>query len=997
MSAPGRRPGLRLRDEVRRRWLPALLAIVVVAVLLATRVAGFYTDALWYASIGFSRVFWSLLGTKVALGSVAGLVAALLVGGNLLLARRLAPDFRIPSPQEEGVERYREALLPHLRPLLLGIAGFIGVLSGLSVVPSWSTFLLWANAQPFDRVDPQFGRDLGFFVFVLPFHELVNSYLFTALVMSLLASLAAHYVLGGIRPQAPGQKITPQANVHVSVLLAALVGVRAWGFRLDQFLLSYSERGQVTGLSYTDVHAQLPALRLLLVIAVVCLVLFLVNIRIRGWVLPTLGVGILLVAAVVLGGIVPAVVQRVQVAPQELERERPFIEHNLAFTRFGFGLDDVRTEPFAAREELSREEVVDNAQTLSSMRLWDPATALAAYEQLQELRPYYDFRDVDVDRYDIDGSRSQVLIGAREITQRGLPSDTWQNQHLVYTHGIGVVASQVSGATPDGQPVFLASDIPPSGVEALELDNPRIYFGEDPPDYSVVGTSQPELDFAQPEGPVVETSYDGEDGVAVGSFLRRLAFGLRFAEPNMVLSRLLGDESRVLFRRQVRDRVSAVAPFLKLDHDAYPVVADGRVQWVVDAYTTSDMVPYSERVDLGPLTAAEQRRLVALTGETGATVVEERSIELPGIEGRANYIRNSVKAVVDAYDGTVRLYVVDPADPMIAAWRSAFPAAFTDVGEASEDLRAHFRYPEDMFRVQAAVYRDYHIPGPDEFYTKEDAWRLPTDPSYQRNQPEGSSPAPRTLRPLYQLLRLPGETEEEFALLQPYTPRGENRQNLIAYLAASSDPDNYGQLRTFLMPPGETVFGPEQVQARIDQDEIISAELSLLNQRGSSVIYGNLLTIPVEDALLYAQPLFLRAEQSAIPVLAKVVLVFGNQIVMRDTLAQSLEAVFGVVPAAVRSPADPSDPGEDDGGTGASPPTGGAVDPRIETLISEALEAFADADAALRDGDLGRYQELTRTAQERLAEAQGLLEGTPPTATPAPGATATPVPTEGGG
>ncbi len=1000
MTPPGARPRPRVRDELRRRWPLVAGLTALLAVLFAARIATFYTDVLWYRSIGFGDVYWSLLATKAGLGVVAGVVVTAILGGNLLLARRLAPTVRVSSPQEEAIERYREALMPHARSLLLAVAVVLGVLSGLSMVKRWPVYLLWSHAQEFGRVDPVFGRDVGFFVFVLPFHALVNSWLFTALLMTLVATAAAHYVFGGIRPQSPGQRITPHANVHLSLLLGALVAVRAWGYRLDQFMLSYSERGQVTGLSYTDVNAQLPAYRLLLVIAVVCVALFLVNIRFRGWLLPTAGVGILVVASVVLAGVFPAVVQRLRVDPQELERERPFIADNLAATRFAYGLDEVAVEQFPAESELSRAAVQDNAETLTSLRLWEPTVALAAYEQLQELRPYYEFRDVDTDRYVVEGAPQQVLVAARELAPRDLPSATWQNRHLRFTHGIGMVASAVSTASRDGQPEFLLDDIPPEGVPTLEVANPRVYFGEsrpdgeNPADYSVVGTRQNELDFVRAEGTPEEFRYDGRDGVGVGSFGRRLAFALRFAEPNMVLSNLLTADSEVLFRRQVRERVAAVAPFLKLDHDAYPVAAGGRIQWVVDGYTTTDMVPYSERVELGALTQAEQRRLSTRTGPGGVPVVEERSIELPGIQGRANYIRNSVKAVVDAYDGTVTLYVIDERDPVIRAWRAAFPGVFRSADEIDPELRAHFRYPEDMFRVQAAVYGTYHIPDPAEFYTKEDAWKLPNDPAFASNQ-LAVPPAQRrnrVLRPLYQLLRLPGDTDPEFALLQPYTPRGEDRDNLIAYLVARSDPEQYGQLQALLMPPGQTVFGPEQVQARINQDGEISRELSLLNQRGSAVIYGNLLTIPIDGALLYGQGLFLRAEQSEIPELTKVVLVFGDRVVMRDTLADALEALFGVAPAGVGTPDDdgateapPSD------GDGAPPPSPGGADPRVETLIADALQAFADAETALRDGDLGRYQELTARAQQLLAEAQALLEGGGAPSSPAP----SPSPSEG--
>jgi hypothetical protein len=970
-------------QELRRRWWLLALAAVVLLLLFATQVASFYTDVLWFDSIGYANVFWTLLATRLGVGIAAGLIVAALLAGNLLLSKRLAPPYRMPTPQEETVERYRELVEPFAKPLLLAVSVVVGVLSGVSMAREWDTVLLYVNRVPFPIEDPQFGRNVGYFVFELPFLTLVNSWLFTTLALTIVLVAVAHYLFGGIRPQSPGQKLSPQVNVHLSMLLAALVAVRAWGFVLDQHMLSYSERGTVTGLSYTDVNAQLLAYQLLAIIAAACVVLFLANIRFRTWLLPVGGVGILLVAGVVLAGIYPAVIQRLQVDPQELPRERDYIARNLDMTRFAFGLDDVESESFPANSELSDTQVADNAPTLRSIRLWDPATLQNSYQQLQEFRPYYDFRDVDVDRYDIDSGDSedtlqQVMISVREISERDLPaaSQTWQNQRLFYTHGFGLVASDVSIARPDGQPVFLVNDIPPRGVEELAVENPRIYFGENPPEYSIIDTEQPELDFPTEEGPPVLYSYTGEDGVGVGGPLRRLAFALRYQEPNFVLSSLINPDSRILFNRSVRQRVEAVAPFLKLDHDPYPVAADGRIVWIMDAYTASDMIPYSERVELSDLTVAEQRQLVTVQDpQTGEIIVREQIVPLPGLEGRANYIRNSVKAVVDAYDGTVTLYVLDDEDPIIQAWMNVFPDNFTPAEEASDSLWAHFRYPEDMFRVQSELYRTYHIPGPDEFYTQEDAWDLPVDAAFIQNQQAGSQQAERTMRPYYLLMRLPGERDEEFMLIQPYNPA--RRPNLIGWLAARSDGEDYGQLKAYLMPPDRTVFGPQQIQARVDQEQDISAQIALWNQSGSRVIYGNLLVIPVEDSLLYAQPLFLRAEQSEIPQLTKVVLIFGDQVVFEDTLTEGLTALFGDAAPAVevvegapdQDIGEPADPGEPvDPGVDGEP-----VDPRVVTLIREALQAFAEAEEALTGGDLGTYRERTQDAEALLEQAEDLI------------------------
>jgi uncharacterized protein len=975
--------------ELRRRWWLLLLGLVVLLLVFGTRVATFYTDVLWYDSLGFSQVFWTLLTTRVGLGLVTGLLMAGLLAGNLMLARRLAPPYRIPSAQEESVERYREAVEPFARPLLLGVALLIGVLSGLSMVGEWDTYLLWANATEFRIADPQFGRDVGYFVFVLPFHALVNSWLFTALALTTVLSAVAHYLFGGIRPQSPGQKIAPQVAVHLSILLAGLVAVRAWGFWLDRYMLSYSQRGTVTGLSYTDVNAQLIALQLLAVIAAVTVVLFLVNIRFRGWLLPSAGVGILVVAAVVLAGVYPAVIQRLQVVPQELPRERPFIDRNLQMTRYAFGLvidDDVEFERFPAASSLTPQQVADNQRTMQSIRMWDPATLQTTYKQLQELRTYYDFRDVDVDRYVIDDDLQQVMISVRELSETDLPAavQNWQNRRLVFTHGFGLVASDVSIADRGGQPVFFVRNIPPEGVEKLQIENPRIYFGENPPEYSIINTDQRELDYPVEGQDPATYEYTGQDGVRIGGPLGRLAFALRFAEPNFLLSDLINPDSRVLFTRHIRQRVEAVAPFLKYDHDPYPVAVDGRVKWVQDAYTTTDMVPYSERIELAEHTLAEQRQLVPTQGPDGELVLVEQTRQLPGLTGQANYIRNSVKAVIDAYDGTVELFVVEEDDPVIRAWMNVFPDSFTSVAEASEDLQRHFRYPEDMFRVQASMFERYHIIDAEQFFYGEDVWTTPLDEAFTANQqalPAAQQQRPREMRPYYLLMRLPGEEDEEFALIQPFTPF--DRPNLIGWLAGRSDGENYGQLKAYIMPPDRTVFGPNQAQSQIDQDAEIARQIALWSQSGSRVIYGNLLVIPIEDSLLYAQPFFLRAERGEIPELRAVALVFGQEVVFENTLSDALVVMFGEGAGGIDLPegvAADELPVQREPRTAPDGETG-TFDPQVATLIRQALERFSAAEEALRDGDLGTYRDETRAANDLLERAQDLMDGAAPAAT----------------
>jgi uncharacterized membrane protein (UPF0182 family) len=984
--------------ELRRRWLLVLFGAVALVALVAPRVAVFYTDVLWFRSVGFSERFFDLLYTRFGLGIASGLLMAVLVAVNLAVVRRVQPQFRFPSEAEEVIERYRRAAEPFVVPGIAVVAAAAALIAGAALVGEWRTYLLWANGGSFGIDDPHFGRDLGFFVFDLPFLTLVNGWLFAALAVTILLTSAVHYLMGGIRPQAPGQKITAAANVHLSVLLAALVAVRAWGFWLDRFALSFSDRGVVTGLSYTDVNATLRAMTLLTAIAAVCVLLFLANIRFRGWVLPSAGVGILLVASLVLGGAYPAAIQALQVNPQELPRERPFIERNLQYTRYAYAIDTadealdggeghVTYEPFAAEADLTAAEVNSNAGTLEAIRLWDPTTLQNTYNQLQELRPYYDFQDVDVDRYDIAGEPQQVMISVREINVGDLQEPSWQNRALLFTHGYGVVSSTVSTAASNGQPEFLSRDIPNTGVPELDLEQPRIYFGEFPPPYSIVGTSEDEFDFERDGGQQEFNRYDGADGVQVGGIVNRLAFALRYAEPNILLSGLIDPSSRIMFNRGVAERVEAIAPFLQLDHDPYPIVVDGRVKWIQDAYTTTDMIPYSERIDLTAATLVRERRTVLVQAADGAIVEDEQIIDLRALEGQANYIRNSVKAVVDAYDGTVELYITDPDDPLIQAWDRAFPGVLTPGEEVPEEIRAHFRYPEDMFRVQARLLQRYHIPDATGFYNASDRWELPVDSAFADNNADERGNE-RPFPPTYQLIRLPGDEREDFSLIQPFAPA--NREVLSAYMAARGNPDELGHIRILQMPPTETVFGPEQVFARVNQDGDVSELITLLSQGGSEVIFGNLIVVPVEESLLYALPLFLKAEQFDIPELRRVVLVYGDEVVMERTLNEALERLFGDLPDVlddvIALPEDPADDGEP--GSSPTPGDGGEVTPEVQELIAQAIEAFAAADAALADGDLGTYQEQVEIAEGLVADIQTALGGDEPPDAPAPEASA---------
>ncbi len=924
--------------ERRRRWALVLAGALVVALVALSVLSSFYVELLWFREVGFAGVFWRVLWTKVGLGLSFGLVFFALLYANLVVVRWLTPRYRVLTREEEVIERYRVAFEPYLWWAIPALSALLALFVGFGAAPQWQTFLLWRNSSGirFGGPDPLFGRDPAFYVFNLPWWEFVQGWLFSALVGVLVITAVAHYLWGGIRPQAPAEKVTPQVKAHLSVLFGLIVLTKAWGYYLGQFDLLTSPRGVVTGASYTDVKAQLPALRLLLVIAVVCAVLFLVNIWRRGWALPVVGLGLLALTSIIVGGVIPATVQRFSVAPQEQQRERPYIERNIEFTRRAFGLDRIRVEPRPIAPAVTAEEVAENRVTLENVRLWRPTVLLENFQSLQRIRQYYEFHDVDVDRYVVGGERRVVMLAPREVSQNGITAggQTWQNRHLVYTHGYGLVAAQVNTATPEGAPAFTLRDLPPRGEPAAE--QPRLYYGEgsDVP-FVVVRTGTPELDFeAGPGAEERRFTYRGRGGIPMGGLFTRALFAWRFRDVNLLISDLVKPDSRIMIYRDIVERVPRVAPFLRYDGDPYAAVVDGRVVWIWDAYTTTDAYPYSQEVDLTAITGNDERH------------------ELVGV---ANYVRNSVKVVVDAYDGSMRFYVVDPEDAIVRVWRRAFPEIFDDLEEASPELRAHFRYPEDLFQVQAEQFVNYHVTDPDEFYRKQDFWAVPVDPTTQ--QPEvGAATQLSTgerMRPYYLLMRLPGETEEEFVLILPFVP--EKRPNMLAWMAARSDPEHYGELIVFQFPAGD-VNGPAQVFALINQDLTFSAERTLLGTGGSKVLFGDLLVIPLGDSILYVQPVYVKsAQENAIPELKRVLAVTGGRVGIGNTLEEA-------VADAVGAQAPPEE----------APQPQGTVAERIRALIAEALDHFAAADEALRGGDLATYQREVEAARRTVEEALGL-------------------------
>ena len=920
-----------------------LVGVVAGIALVFGALSGFYIDILWFREVGYSSVFWTMFWSRLALGAVFGAVFFVLLYANLLIVRRLRPRYRVFSPEEEIVERYRAAFEPYARWVLPGVSLLFGAIAGASIAGQWESYQLWRGAEgvTFGLADPLFGRDASYYVLSLPFQKVVQAWIFGSLAMILVVSAAAHYLWGGIRLRAMTDRVTPQVKAHLSVLLGLIVLVKAWGYRLGQFDLLVSERGVVTGASYTDVNAHLPALRLLVVIAILCSILFLINIRFRGWALPVAGLGLLVVASVVAGALWPALVQRLSVAPQEFQRERPYIEDNIEFTRKAYGLDTVQTRPFTAVPTFSQEDVEGAQSTIQNIRLWNPDTLKKSFLQLQRIQPYYEFHDVDVDRYEVDGERRTVMIAPREITQNNIPGGgaTWQNRHLFYTHGYAAAASRVDQTTPEGAPFFIMSDVPPAGPLAAELEESRLYMQEEADeDFVVVGTDADEFDFPRgEEGSQALTRYDGDAGIPAGGFLRRMAFAWRYRDVNLLISGLIDQDSRIIINNSIRDRIHNVAPFLHYDHDPYFAVVEGRPTWIWDAYTTSSSFPY-----------AQQQTFLGVPDTT----------YLPD---QANYIRNSVKVAVDAYDGTTTFYIVDQEDPIIRAWSQVFPDLFTDGDQASAALQEHFRYPEALFVVQTEMYANYHVTDPVQFYAKGDFWSVP-DVSIDPTDPLGA----QRLVPYYLLLPLPGEEEQKFQLFLPFTPK--DRPNMVSWMAAGSDPDSYGDLVSFEFG-GVNVKGPGQAAVVMHADPDVSRETSLLDQRGSNVIYGDLLVIPIGQSFIYVQPLYVESEQQeqSIPEMKRVIVLNGDDVVMENTLA---DAIAGAVGAD--TPTEPTEPTE---------PTG---DETAAQLYAEADAHFAAAEQALSTGDLGTFQSEFEQGLAAFREAQQIEGLAPPSPSPEP-------------
>ena len=913
-----------------RRGFSFIVFVAIIGFSVARAVATFFTNYLWFDSVNLNSVWIKILLTKGALVGATSLLAFIFIFTNLRLAVRATPvmDIFESFESQDPLSRFRawtnERFLRYRLWGSIGLSLFLG--AGASQL--WEQVLLFLNQQSFGVTDPVFQADVSRYVFGLPLYRLFVSWGFQLVIFTSLIIVLFFVATGALQlRQGRLPEVSSGAKAHLSVLLAFIAILKAFAYRLDSMELLYSPRGKVFGASYTDVIAHLPALNLLILISLFGAVLLLVNIKRRGWLLPATAISLWLAVSIIVGGLVPAAIQRFRVVPDELNKELPYVENHIDYTRLAYGLDSIEEKSFAASPDLSQDDISNNKQTVDNIRLWDPTVLAETYSQLQEIRAYYALQEVDVDRYRINGELTQVMVAARELDQTNLPAVGWVNERLQYTHGFGVVFSPANNVASQGQPDFYVKGVPATTtVDELEVEQPRIYFGEsaDSVEYVVVNSLQDEVDYPlSTEGQsVAYTNYSGDGGVGIGSFFRRLGFALRYSELNLLISNQLSDDSKLIMERNIVSRVKKAAPFLYTDNDPYLALIDGNLFWIIDMYTVSDKYPYAQ--------PADTRR------------INENS----GLPVNFNYLRNSVKAVVNAYDGTMSFYVVDENDPIMTAYNDIFPDLFSPKSEMSSELLDHIRYPEDLFTIQSDMYRDYHMTDPRVFYADEDPWVIPSDSS--------TTPRVATLRgefteigfkpmlPYYLLMSLPGETDLSYLIFQPFNP--ENRPNMQSFLVADADPENYGQLIDFRLPKGEFVDGPSQVATRINQDPDISQIFTLLDQQGSSVIKGNLFVVPINQSILYYQPIYLQGEQNPLPEFKFVVVVFQDRIIMSETLSEALASIFG--DELISDVVEESE--------GESP-----LD-----LLAKATTAFEQAQEQLQKGNLGKYQELIDQAQQ---------------------------------
>ncbi len=897
-----------MADKVKNlKWI--IIGIILLVAIIVGAIASIYIDLIWFKSVQYVTVFWKILLTKGVVMLFFAAAFFILSFINLSFARRFAPEFQVEIGQDE-FERPEIQLFKSLQNIqvnkkfVLWFSLIIALFMGFSESSSWEKILIYLNRTSFGITDPIFNKDIGFYMFSLPFWEFVRNWLSFALSIIAVVVAAIYIVKRAVKYEYKKLIIETPVKVHLSLLIGFILILKSWQYWLNAFKILYSTRGVIFGAGYAEVHATLFALRVLMVLALVCAALFFVTARKENWKLPALGLAVLVGVSILLGGIYPTIIQSAVVLPNEGTKERPYILNNIEATRAAYGLDKIKEEEFPVKEGISFEDIEKNDKIISNIRLWDWRPIKQTLKQIQAIRLYYDFNSVDMDRYYFNGNYQQVMVSPRELDKNKIPEQarTWVNETLTYTHGYGVVVNPVNKISGEGLPELLIKDIPPVSSVNLTITRPEIYYGEITKGYVIVKTKAKEFDYPKGDENVYST-YAGNGGMQVSSLWRRILFSIKYSNMQILLTTNFTSESRIMINRNIQERVNKVAPFLGYDKDPYMVISkEGKLFWIQDAYTISSSYPYST----------------------------------PVMGSYFNYIRNSVKVVIDAYNGTIDFYIIDQKDPVVKVYQNIFPQLFKNFDQMPEDLNEHIRYPKDLFQVQAELYSTYHMMDPDVFYNKEDYWNTPNE-IYAENEIR--------MEPYYIVTKLPGYEREEFILMTPFTPSTKN--NMIAWLAAKSDQPEYGDLIVYKFPKDKLIFGPMQIEARIDQDSEISQQLTLWGQKGSTVIRGNLLVIPIAKSILYVEPLYLRAETGEIPELKKVIVSNGSDVAMGNNLEDALEKLF------VRS-------------FGDREIVVAGEEKTLKDLIKEAAGYYESAQEFAREGNWSKYGEELQKLEQTL-------------------------------
>jgi uncharacterized membrane protein (UPF0182 family) len=936
----------------------------LVGFLSLRNLAVLWTDQMWFSSVGLSSVFSTLFFVKVGLCFTFGAIFFFIMWGNLLLTDRFGARDLSFDPEDEVVRRFQNVVRPYAKRIYAAIALVMGLIAGLNATGQWQKYLLFSHAQSFHITDPVFHKDLGFYVFTLPFVSFVVTWFLVILILALLVTTGFHFLNGGIRTTRVTPRVSPRVKAHLSVIGAAIALMKAAGYLLAKWELVNSTNGFAQGASYTDVHARMPALTILFYLSLAAAAILLYNVRSRGWSLPVVAVGLWAFVALVIGVLYPTFLQALKVSPNQQSLESPYIQRNITATRAAFGLDNVKYHAFAGSTSISESQIKADKPTLNNIRLWDPAStiALETVTRRQSIRSYYTFSTLSVDRYYINGKLTPVLIGARQLNTASLPSQSWVNQHLQYTHGIGaavVAANQVDAAT--GNPNFVVSNVPPASTNGMPtLTQPDIYFGLNDPGWVVANSKQPELDYqvnaGANAGTPVELHYSSTGGVAVGNIFSRMALALRLGDFNFLISNQIDSKSRVLFVRDVRQMAQKAAPFLSFDSQPYAVIANGQVQYVLDGYTTTSQYPYSESAS-------------------------QLGINMGGLPSNFNYARNSVKVVINAFTGSMKFYANDPNDPILKAYRSAFPSMFLPLSAMPSTIRSHLRYPTDLFSAQAATLGRYHITSASAFYSASDRWEV--SPTTGAGSPSEAlarttvvdaagnvvSTSLSPMSPIFQVGSLPSANHQQLLETIDYVPAGNSStvQSLTAFMVATSDPTDYGQLSVYETTRGTTVTGPLQADSEIQQTSKVSSIITPLDQHGSNVILGNNLTVPLDSSVLYIRPLYVTSTSNPMPQLRYVIAVFNQDVGIEPTLAGALSDVLGANVSGLSNTSGSKGKGK---GNGTTTPTTSAS---VASYLQQASADYTNAQRALANGDLGLYQKDVNAMNQQLQLALNSL------------------------